>query len=307
MLSARTFVRGMLVVVLVAAALTTLGMGAAGNGILNAAIGIGSLVGSVFAIGLVGQERLAPGLALGLIGRGLPILLIGVFMDPVAAVVLLAICGLSNALVDTAGFTLLQGTVPDRVRAGVFGVLEGCIGLTVGAGGIAASVLIDGVGLPATFIIAGAILPIVTIVTWPRLRRLDDHLLVPRDQLKLLHGVPMFQPLSLAAVEHLAGGMEEADYPPGTAIIRQGDPGDAFYVLIDGTVEVTRDGAHLADLVAGSSFGEVALIRGLPRNATVSASDYVRAYRLPCCVFLSAVTGNPYSKAAADRVAAERG
>jgi CRP-like cAMP-binding protein len=163
------------------------------------------------------------------------------------------------------------------------------------------------VGVPATFVVAGAILPIVTIVAWPSLRTLDDHLLVPRDQLKLLQGVPMFEPLSLAVVEQLAGGIEEVDYPPETQIIRQGDPGDAFYVLIDGNVEVTRDGAHLADLGAGSSFGEVALIRGLPRNATVSASDYVRAYRLPCCVFLSAVTGNPYSQAAADRLATERG
>ena len=97
---------------------------------------------------------------------------------------------------------------------------------------------------------------------------------------------------------HLAGG---------EWLMHQGDPGDAFYLLIDGTVEVDRDGAHVDDMAAGDSFGEVALISGEPRNATVTAGDECRAYRLECAPFLSAVTGNPYSRAAADRVAAERG
>lgn len=307
MLSVRTLVRGMLIVLLVAAAETTLGMGSPGVGTLNAAIGVGSLAGGVFAIGLVGRSRLAPALALGLVGRGLPILLIGIFMDPLAAILLLAICGLSNAIVDTSAFTLLQGTVPDRVRAGVLGVLEGCIGLTVAAGEISASVLIEGVGVETSFIVAGAILPVVTIVLWPRLRKLDDQLLVPREQLRELQGVPMFEPLSLAVIEQLACGLEKVTFPAGTTIISQGEPGDAFYVLVDGSVDVTRDGEQLANLGALSWFGEVALISGLPRNATVSASGDVRTYRLDCSVFLSAVTGNPYSQAAVDRVAAERG
>lgn len=306
-LSVRTFVRGMLIVLLVEASISTLGLGAPGVGELNAAIGVGSLIGGIFALGLVGRPRLSPSLALGLIGRGLPILLIGIFMDPFAAIVLLLICGISNSFVDTSAFTLLQGTVPDRVRAGVLGVLEAAIGLTVAAGEISAPFLLERVGVETTFIIAGAILPIVTIGLWPWLRRLDDQLIVPREQLRLLQGVPMFEPLSLAVMEQLASGLQEVAYPGGAEIIRQGDPGDAFYVLVDGTVEVTRDGAHLADLQAGQSFGEVALISGQPRNATVRAADDCRAYRLECAPFLSAVTGNPYSQSAADRVATERG
>jgi len=307
MLSVRTFVRGMLIVLLVEAAIAALGMGSPGVGTLNAAIGTGSVIGGIFALGLVGRPRLAPSLALGLIGRGLPILLIGIFMDPFAAIVLLAICGLSNSIVDTSAFTLLQGTVPDRVRAGVLGVLEAAIGLTVAAGEITAPVLLDRVGVETTFIIAGAILPVITIGLWPWLRRLDDQLIPPREQLRLLHGVPMFEPLSLAVMERLAGGLQEVAYPKGTEIIRQGDPGDAFYLLVDGKVQVIRDGAHVANMGSGDSFGEVALISGEPRNATVRAAEDCRAYRLAPAPFLSAVTGNPYSQSAADRVAAERG
>jgi MFS family permease len=295
-LSVRTFVRGMLIVLLVEAAIAALGMGEPGVGTLNAAIGVGSLIGVAFAMGLVGRARLAPALGVGLIGRGLPILFIGIFMDPSAAIVLLAICGLSNSLVDTSAFTLLQGTVPDRVRAGVLGVLEAAIGLTVAAGEISAPFLIDRVGIESTFVIAGAILPAATIALWPWLRRLDDHLIVPRDQLRLLQGVPMFEPLSLAVLERLAGGLEEVTYRRGSEIIRQGDPGDAFYLLIEGMVDVERDGAQVDDMGAGDSFGEVALISGQPRNATVRASADCRAYRLECAPFLSAVTGNPYSQ-----------
>ena len=306
-LSVRTFVRGMLIVLLVEAAIAALALGSSGVGTLNAAIGVGSLIGGIFALGLVGRPRLAPSLALGLIGRGLPILLIGIFMDAFAAIVLLAICGVSNAFVDTSAFTLLQGTVPDRVRAGVLGVLEAAIGLTVAAGEISAALLLDRGGVEMTFVIAGAILPVITISLWPWLRRLDDQLITPREQLRLLQGVPLFEPLSLAVLERLAGGLQEVAYPKGTEIMRQGDPGDAFYLLIDGKVQVIRDGARIADLGAGESFGEVALISGQPRNATVNAAENCRAYRLECAPFLSAVTGNPYSQSAADRVAAERG
>jgi hypothetical protein len=306
-LSLRTFVRGMLYVLLVEAAIATLGLGEPGVGTLNAAIGVGSVIGGIFALGLVGLPRLAPSLALGLIGRGLPILLIGIFMNPAAAIVLLAICGLSNSIADTAAFTLLQGTVPDRVRAGVLGVLEGSIGLTIAAGQITAPVLLDRVGVEATFIIAGAILPVVTIGLWPWLRKLDGQVLPSRELLRLLKGVPMFEPLSLAVIEQLAGGIEEVAYAKGTQIICQGDPGDAYYLLIDGTVEVVRDGAPVDEMGAGASFGEVALISGEPRNATVRAVEDCRIYRLEAATFLSAVTGNPYSQSAADRVAAERG
>ena len=118
---------------------------------------------------------------------------------------------------------------------------------------------------------------------------------------------------SLAHV--LEGGFErplhdtlrQIAYAKGTEIIRQGEAGDAFYLVVDGAVEVIRDGVHVDDMGAGASFGEVALISGEPRNATVRATQDCRAYRLDSAAFLSAVTGNPYSRAAAGRVALERG
>ena len=298
----QTFVRGMLTVCLVLAAVSTLGLGRAGVGTLNAAIGAGGLLGAMLAFGLVGRRRLAPTFALGLVGWGVPILFIGLFPQPVLAVVLLAALGISNAVLDVSGFTLLQGTIPDRVRAAVLGVFEGLIGLTVAIGGVVASALVDRFGVQSALVVTGALLPALAVLLWPRLSRLDDQLIVPEAQLRLLQGVPMFEPLSLAVMEQLAGSLVPVRFPAGADIIREGDPGDAFYVIVQGTTQVSQRGQDRRTLGPGGSFGEIALIREVPRTATVRATTDVEAYRLGASDFLAAVTGNPYSASVATRV-----
>jgi len=298
----QTFVRGMLTVCLVSAAVSTLGLGRAGVGTLNAAIGAGGLLGAMLAFGLVGRRRLAPTFALGLVGWGVPILFIGLFPQPVLAVVLLAALGISNAVLDVSGFTLLQGTIPDRVRAAVLGVFEGLIGLTVAIGGVVASALVDRFGVQSALVVTGALLPALAVLLWPRLSRLDDQLIVPEAQLRLLQGVPMFEPLSLAVMEQLAGSLVPVRFPAGADIIREGDPGDAFYVIVQGTTQVSQRGQDRRTLGPGGSFGEIALIREVPRTATVRATTDVEAYRLGASDFLAAVTGNPYSASVATRV-----
>jgi len=298
----QTFVRGMLTVCLVSAAVSTLGLGRAGVGTLNAAIGAGGLLGAMLAFGLVGRRRLAPTFALGLVGWGVPILFIGLFPQPVLAVVLLAALGISNAVLDVSGFTLLQGTIPDRVRAAVLGVFEGLIGLTVAIGGVVASALVDRFGVQSALVVTGALLPALAVLLWPRLSRLDDQLIVPEAQLRLLQGVPMFEPLSLAVMEQLAGALVHVRFPAGADIIREDDPGDAFYVIVQGTTQVSQRGQDRRTLGPGGSFGEIALIREVPRTATVRATTDVEAYRLGASDFLAAVTGNPYSASVATRV-----
>jgi hypothetical protein len=293
--TSQTFVRGMLTVLLVLAAVSTLGLGRAGVGTLNAAIGAGGLVGALLAFGLVGRRRLAPTFALGLVLWGVPIMLIGLFPHPALALVLLAGLGIGNAILDVSGFTLLQGTVPDAVRAAVLGVFEGLIGMTVAIGGVVASALVDRLGVQAAFIVAGAILPALVVVLWPRLSRLDDQLIVSEAQLSLLRGVPMFEPLSLAVKEQLAGGLVPVRFPAGADIIREGDLGDAFYLIVQGTAQVSQQGRDRRVLGPGGSCGEIALIRGVPRTATVRATTDVDAYRLGASDFLAAVTGNPRS------------
>ena len=295
-------VHGMLTVLLVVLATSTLALGAPGVGTLHAAMGAGGLIAAVLAMGLIGHQRLGPAWALALVGYGLPILFIGLVPTAIVAIVLLTVVGINNAILEVSGFTLLQRTVPDSFRAGVLGAVEGLIGLGYAVGGVLASLLVERTDIRVALIVAGAILPIVALLLWSRASRLDNEYVVPEAKLDVLRGLPIFAPLSLAALEHVAAGMTETRYAAATDIIREGDPGEAFFVVIDGTAEVIERGQHQADLGPSASFGEIALIRGTPCPATVRATTDVTAYRLPSADFLSAVTGHPHTATTAEQL-----
>ena len=140
------------------------------------------------------------------------------------------------------------------------------------------------------------------MLLWSRVTRLDNEYVVPEAELDVLRGLPIFAPMSLAGLEHVATRMTETSYGAGTEIIREGDPGEAFFVVIDGTSEVIERGQHQADLGPAASFGEIALIRGIACPATVRATTDVSAYRLPSSDFLTAVTGHPHTSTAAEQL-----
>ena len=295
-------VHGMLTVLLVVLATSTLELGAAGVGTLHAAMGAGGVIAAVFAMGLIGHHRLGPAWALALVGYGLPILVIGLVPSAIVAIVLLTAVGISNAILEVSGFTLLQRTVPDSTRAGVLGAVGGLIGLGYAVGGVLGSLLVERTDIRVALVVAGAILPIVALLLWSRASRLDSEYIVPEAKLDVLRGHPIFAPLSLAALEHVAAGLTETRHAAATNIILEGDPGEAFFVVIDGTAEVIERGQHQADLGPSASFGEIALIRGMPCPATVRATTDVTAYRLPSSDFLSAVTGHPHNATTAEQV-----
>lgn len=103
-------------------------------------------------------------------------------------------------------------------------------------------------------------------------------------------------------MEELAAGVEPQGAAPGEVIVRQGEPGDRFFIIESGTVAVAVDGGAERALGPGGSFGEIALLRDVPRTATVTASTEVRLVAIERTRFLAAVTGNRSSVAAADRV-----
>jgi MFS family permease len=304
--AAQTLVAGALNVLIVITALELLDLGEAGVGFLNSAVGAGGLAGVVVALALVGRRRLASDFRLGLILWGVPIVLIGVWPERATVFALLALLGIGNTLVDVAGLTLLQRAVPDDVLARVFGVLESLVVGTIGLGAVAAPLLVAVLGVRGALVATGALLPLLAALTWRRLARIDAALTVPQRQLDLLRALPLFAPLPAAAIEHLAASLIPVEVSAGGEIVRQGDPGDRFYVVSEGEVEVAVDGARGATLRAGDSFGEIALLRDVPRTATVTAAGEASLYALERDEFIAAVTGHPASAAAADAVVATR-
>lgn len=300
--SAQTFVEGMLSVLIVVIALKLLDTGQAGVGFLNAAVGVGGVLGALAVAALVGRKRLAADFGLGIFIWGVPIALIAVSSNQVFVLVLLAVNGIGNTIVDVSGMTLLQRSAPDEVLARVFGVLESVLLLTVGLGAVVAPLLLSWLGTRGTLIVAGSLLPVAMIPAWPRLNAIDRAAEVPVERLDFLRANPIFAPLPESTLEQLAHALDEVSAPAGEEIVRQGDRGDRFYLVKRGALDVYVDGELVQSLEPGDSFGEIALLRDVPRTATVRARTDVVLYALDRRHFLAAVTGFGPSLSAAEGV-----
>ena len=302
---AQTIVAGAFTVLMVVASLELLDMGEAGFGFLNSAVGIGGLAGAVLALALAMRGRLATDFALGVALYGAPLALVVVWQEPLAALLLMALVGIGNTLTDVAALTLMQRAVPDEVLARAFGALEsvllGCLGL----GAVLGPVLVETVGIETALVVSGAFLPAAVLLSAPALARIDTRARVPAKQIALVAAHPIFAPLSAAKIEQLAGRLTAVSVGAGDMIIRRGDRGDLFYLVESGQVEAQLDeGMKL--LGSGNGFGEIALLRDVPRTATVVARTDARLLALDRDDFLVAVTGDPHSTRAADDVVAGR-
>ena len=303
---AQTLVAGALNVLIVIAALELLGLGKAGIGYLNSAVGIGGLAGGLGALALIGRTRLASDFGAGLVLLGLPIALIGVFPNTAAALVLLGIVGVGTTVVDVAGVTLLQREVSDEVLTRVMGVVQSVFVGTLGLGAVIAPLLISALDVRGALIVTGAVLPVLAVPAWRSLRRIDDQLAAPGRALDLLRRIAIFRPLPPATIEQLASHVVPVRVAAGDVVIRQGEAGDRFYVVAHGGVEVDVDGRGGEVLGEGDYFGEIALLRDVPRTATVRARTDAELLALDRDEFLGAVTGSAESADAAHAVAAAR-
>ena len=303
----QTLVAGALSVLIVVAALELLELGESGVGFLNSAFGIGGLVGApLAALALVGGRRLATGFTFGLALWGLPLLLVGVWPEPAAALVLFALIGVGDTLVDVSALTLLQRAVPDEVLARVFGALETLLVTAMGLGAILAPLVVELLGARGALIAVGALLPIVAGLFALRLRAIDAAAVRPERELELLSQVPIFAGLAPPVLEPLAGELVPVRVGRGEEVVREGDRGDRFYVVGEGELDVTVDGRGVRTLTRGDYFGEIALLRDVPRTATVTARTDAELYALDRDDFIGAVTGHARSREAADAVIATR-
>jgi MFS family permease len=300
--SAQTFVDGMLSVLIVVVALKLLDTGQAGVGFLNSAIGVGGLIGALAAAALVGRRRLAADFGVGIFIWGVPIALVAIWPNAVFALVLLGIVGIGNTLVDVSGMTLLQRAAPDDVLARVFGVLESLLLLSPALGAVVAPLLLEWLGTRGALIVAGALLPLLVVPAWPALTAIDRAVRIPGEQLELLRGNPIFAPLPPSILEQLAESLEEVRVAAGQEVVRQGETGDRFYLVDDGTLDVSVDGRPAPSLGPGEAFGEIALLRDVPRTATVKARTDAVLYALDRSHFIPAVTGFAPSLSAAESV-----
>jgi CRP-like cAMP-binding protein len=128
-----------------------------------------------------------------------------------------------------------------------------------------------------------------------------------RDQkIELIKDVPLFATCSKKQLEQIAHIADEIDFPAGKPLTRQGAPGREFFVLLDGTVEVSRDGEAIDSMVGGDFFGETALLSDEPRNATITTTTPIRALVVTARDFRILVSESPEIEESVRRAAAWR-
>ncbi len=288
---AQTVVAGASLVFTVAIALDMLDLGDPGVGLLDSVLGVGGIVGGFVALTLAQRGKLASDFGLGVILWSAPLLLIAVWPTLTAAIVAMVMIGLANSIVDVSAYTILQRIVPNEVMARVFGSMESAIIGAMALGALLMPLFIASIGLRAGLAAIGAGVTIAVFFGWRGLRRIDGTVLAPAA-LGLLRTVAIFQSLPEPIIERLARALIPDTAVAGDVVIREGDRGDRVYVIESGAVEVTKEGAHVAHLGPGDVFGEIALLRAVPRTATVTATSDAVFQTLERDVFLPAVTGH---------------
>jgi MFS family permease len=303
--AAQTVVAGASLVFGVAIALDLTDLGPSGLGYLDSTLGVGALVGGLLTVALASRHRLASDFGWGVFFWAVPLLLIAVWPVAAAAFVAMAVIGAANPVVDVNANTILQRLAPDAVLGRVFGALESALIATMALGSLVMPLLIAWVGLQWGLVVLSVPIAAVALAALPRLRRLDASVSEP-EGVALLYGVPLFQPLRRPMVEKLAATLEQRRVTAGDLVVREGDVGDLFYVIESGALDATHDGRLLTHMEAGDHFGEIALLRDVPRTASVVATEDSVLQTIQREDFLAALTGDEELRGRTESVAARR-
>lgn len=296
---------GALTVLNVIIAIEMLDAGPDGVGYLLALTGVGSVAGGIVVLSRVRHKRVATDMSIGVIGWALPFLLLAAYPSLPTALLALLVVGFMDPWVNLGLDTLPQRLADERMMSRVFATIDASLIGAMAVGSVIAPLLLEILELRGTLVVLGASVAAYAVATLPRMRRLDERLQAPPDT-ELLAGISIFAPLAPSSVEGLAKASEHRRLAAGTVVVTEGDPADEFFVILEGEVEVTHDGQVLRREGPGEVFGEIGLLRAVPRTATVTAATDVELLVLGRKPFLETVSGTVESLRAAEDLAWRR-
>jgi MFS family permease len=302
LLTAEAAVVGALDLLFVILAVTVLGRPQAWAGYLNSAYGVGAILAATLGVLLVGRRLGGPNAGAALLLSG-ALAALAASLGLAGTVALLTAAGASRALLDVASRALLQRSVPAQSLGQVFGLLEGLTRTGLAIGSVLVPVLVHLGGSRLALLGVAAVLPLAAAAGGRALVTLDAQAPVPVVQIALLRSLPLFADLPAPAVEGLAAALTPAEVPAGAVLIRQGEQGDAYYAIAAGQFDVLQDGRLLRRCGRGEGVGEIALLRAVPRTASVIAHTPATVYRLARDPFLTAVLGHAATRRHAHSIA----
>jgi MFS family permease len=297
------FIYGADTVLLVLLSEQQLGTGAEGYGYLLAALGLGGVLAAGFTGRLSAHPRASTPLTVALLAMGLPLAALAAVHQPAIAVVVLVLQGGGNVIVDVLSITVLQRTLPQSMLARVLGVVDSLVVSAMLLGALLAPPLVSWLGLRGALVVAGLVLPVVAVVARPMIRGAEQTAsrraaeLAPR--VEVLASLPIFESLPRPALELLAGSLTEQSVPAGVEVVREGEPATALYVVRRGHLQVLASGERggmpevVNTLRDGDWFGEIGLLEGVPRTATVRTTTECVLWRIDGDAFLTAVNEMP--------------
>ncbi|MEA2151593.1 MAG: hypothetical protein QOD69_3423 [Solirubrobacteraceae bacterium] len=300
------FVNGVLDVLIVVIAVKLVGLGTGGVGTLNAAWGAGGLVGAFAGLALLARGRFGAALTEGTLLVLLPLSAVVLVAAPAVAVGGFVVFGVGYAVAETTGQTLVQRLASDETLARAFGVAETASQAAVALGAVVAPLLMGAVGLQAAVVITACALPLLLLARRRAIASLDARAVVPERELALLRTLDLFAPLPLATIETLAVRAVALPVRAGERVIHQNDHGYRFYVVAEGEFDVDESARWLRRQGPGEYFGEIALLRDVPRTAGVTAVGDGLLFAIGRDDFLAAVTGHARAVEAADDVVGAR-
>ena len=301
-----TLVQGAIDVLIVVVALDVLDAGEAGLGWLNAAWGVGGVAGGAAAVALLGGGRLAYGIGMGCLLAGAALAGVATWQALAPALALLVVVGGGYALIEVAGLTLTQRLASDDVLGRVLGVVESTYVVTMALGSALAGAVVGLLGIEAALLATAAATALLALATWGPLGRLEASVPIPEREFGLLRGLGIFAPLPIATIETLATRLEHVTVGAGDVVVREGDDGDRCYIVAEGDIALSKQSGWEGAMGPGGFFGELALLRDVPRNATAVAAGPGLLLALERDDFLAAVTGHARTQEAADALVRER-
>jgi MFS family permease len=300
-----SFVYGTDTVLFVGASEHLLGTGPEGFGYLLAGLGVGGVLMAGAVDRVAGARRLAPIIIAGVAGYTLPTVVLALTHSPGLAFASEILRGASTLVVDVLAITALQRAVPPEQLGRVFGVFFAIVLTAISLGTLVAPLIVSAAGLRGA-IVTLALAPFaVAVLGYPSLLGIDRRAAARADVLAprvaVLEGLGIFATASRSILERLAAGAVEASFGEGAVIVREGDPAQALYVLVEGEVEVTAAGEAggpqrvLRRMRAPSYFGEIGVLERIPRTATVTAVTPCRCEQIDGDDLLDALTTAPPS------------
>lgn len=306
LLGLESVIFGALDLLFVVLALNLLSVGSGWVGYFNAVFSAGGVAGAAVTVMLVGRRHMAPAIIIGLVVWGATFIAIAGSATLGVAVAMLIVGGAARALFDVAAKTLLQRISPADVLGRVFGVLEGTSMAGMAVGQVFVAGLVALTSPTAALAGVGILLVVATLLAIRRLIVIDRGARVPIVEISLLRSIPLFHALPPPAVEGIAHALRPVDATDGQEIISQGDVGDRYYAIVDGTVCVSRNGREIAVLGRAEGFGEIALLKDVRRTASVTAVGPVHLQTLDKESFITALTGHAPALHHADTIVTSR-